>query len=416
VPGTPQLRAHSKTLAASIFVYDRARLGGAAVTTDSLTSFATEKLERLEKARLHRKLTPTSAAANAIVERDGRKLVSFASNDYLGLTQHPDVIAASVRATQSFGAGAGASRHVTGNHALYRGLEQALAAFKGTEDAVVFGSGYLTNIGVIPSLVGPDDLIVMDEYCHSCIHAGAALARSRVVRFAHNNASAAESLLRKHRHEYRHCLLLTEGVFSMDGDRAPLGTLAEIARAMDTWLMSDDAHGLGVIESGRGSGYHDGTRLAVQLEMGTLSKAVGAYGGYLCTSHVVADLVRNRARSLIYTTALPPGVVAAAIKSLEIIAADSELTQQPLRNARRFADLLGMREPESAIVPIVLGTPARALEASRRLEAMGYLVVAIRPPTVPDGTARLRCAFSAAHDTDTVDRFAAAVDRALVSL
>lgn len=386
------------------------------MTTDSLTRFATEKLDRLKKARLHRELTPTSAAANAFVNRDGRKLVSFASNDYLGLTQHPDVVAASVHATQTLGSGAGASRHVTGNHALYRELEQALAAFKGTEDAVVFGSGYLTNIGVIPALVGPDDLIVMDERCHSCIHAGAALARSRVVHFAHNSASAAESLLRRHRHEHRHCLMLTEGVFSMDGDRAPLGRLAEIASAMDAWLMTDDAHGLGVVESGRGSGYRDGARLAIPLEMGTLSKAIGAYGGYLCTSRIVADLIRNRARSLIYTTALPPGVIAAAIESLEIIAANPALTEQPLRNARRFAALRDMPEPQSAIVPVMLGTPLRALEASRRLEELGFLAIAIRPPTVPDGTARLRCAFSAAHTIDTVDRFAAAVDRAIESL
>jgi 8-amino-7-oxononanoate synthase len=305
---------------------------------------------------------------------------------------------------------------VTGDHPLYRELEQKLAALKGTEDAVVFGSGYLANIGVIPALLGPQDLIVLDRLCHSCLHAGARLAGSRVLSFAHNDIDDAESLLAAHRSDYRHCMLLTEGVFSMDGDRAPVAALLAAARRHNAWLMTDDAHGLGVVGGGRGSAIVAGSAIDVPLQMGTLSKAVGSYGGYVCTSLAVADFLRNRARSLIYTTGLPPGVIAAASKALDIIASDGDLVAKPLAAARRFAARLGMPQPESAVLPIVLGTPQRALAASRALEERGYLVVAIRPPTVPEGTARLRLAFSAAHSDADIDGLADAVERTLAAL
>jgi 8-amino-7-oxononanoate synthase len=383
---------------------------------DSLLRYVSDKLASLDADELLRTLEPTRRDVGASAYRRGRRLVSFACNDYLGLSQHPDVIEASCAATRELGAGAGASRHVTGDHPLYRELEQKLAALKGTEDAVVFGSGYLTNIGVIPALLGPQDLIVMDRLCHSCLHAGARLAGSRVLTFAHNDVGDAESLLAAHRSDYRHCMLLTEGVFSMDGDRAPVAALLAAARRHDAWLMTDDAHGLGVVGDGRGSAIVAGNAIDVPLQMGTLSKAVGSYGGYVCTSRAVADFIRNRARSLIYTTGLPPGVIAAAGKALDIIASDGDLVAKPLAAARRFAERLGMPQPESAVLPIVLGTPQRALAASRALEERGYLVVAIRPPTVPEGTARLRLAFSAAHSDDDIDGLAEAVERTLAAL
>lgn len=386
------------------------------MTDDSLQRFAAGKLASLDMRELRRTLVQTSRSAGARASRGSVELVSFACNDYLGLSQHPDVIEANCRATRDFGVGAGASRHVTGNHPLYAALEQCLADVKGTEDAVVFGSGYLANIGVIPALVGPDDLIVMDEQCHSCLFAGATLARSHVIQFAHNDAARAEALLTENRSQHRHCLLLTEGVFSMSGDRAPLPDLLESARRHDAWLMTDDAHGLGVVGDGRGSGFVDGVALGVPLQMGTLSKAVGTYGGYVCTSRAVADLLRNRVRSLIYTTGLPPGIVAAATKALEIIANDHELVAKPLANAAAFATALDIPEPQSAIIPIVLETPERAMRASSALEERGFLVVAIRPPTVPVGTARLRVTFSAEHSADDIQNLAAATKDILASL
>ena len=386
------------------------------MTQDSLLQFARDKLSRLEAQLLRRELVVTDRIADGIGRRDATNLISFACNDYLGLSRHPDVIQASEDATRRFGVGAGASRLVTGNHSLYQRLEAQLAQLKGTEDAVVFGSGYLTNIGVIPALLGQSDLILMDEACHSCLHAGARLARSHVLIFKHNDIDDAAKLLRLHRAEHAYCLLLTEGVFSMDGDRAPIAALLKLANEHDAWLMTDDAHGLGVVGDGRGSNVDNGTALPVPLQMGTLSKAVGAYGGYLCTSRVVADLIRNRARSLIYSTGLPPGTVAAATKALEIIATDKDLVRTPIERARLFTNKLGLPTAQSSIVPLLLGSSERALQASERLQEAGYLVVAIRPPTVPAGTARLRCTFSAAHEPADVEDFASAAAKTLAAL
>ncbi|MCZ6497129.1 MAG: aminotransferase class I/II-fold pyridoxal phosphate-dependent enzyme [Gammaproteobacteria bacterium] len=386
------------------------------MTQDSLQQFAHEKLVRLEAQLLQRELVITDRIAPGITRRGATQLISFACNDYLSLSRHPAVIQASEEATRRLGVGAGASRLVTGNHSLYQRLEAQLAQLKGTEDAVVFGSGYLTNIGVIPALLGQSDLILMDEACHSCLHAGATLARSHVLIFKHNDVDDAAKLLRLHRAEHRYCLLLTEGVFSMDGDRAPIATLLKLANEHDAWLMTDDAHGLGVVGDGRGSNIDSGTALPVPLQMGTLSKAVGAYGGYLCTSREVADLIRNRARSLIYSTGLPAGTVAAATKALEIIATDKDLVRTPIERARLFTNKLGLPTAQSSIVPLLLGSSERALQASERLQEAGYLVVAIRPPTVPAGTARLRCTFSAAHEPADVEDFASAAAKTLAAL
>lgn len=386
------------------------------MTPDSLQQFAHEKLVRLEAQLLHRELVITDRIAPGITRRGATQLISFACNDYLSLSRHPDVIQASEEATRRLGVGAGASRLVTGNHSLYQRLEAQLAKLKGTEDAIVFGSGYLTNIGAIPALMGRSDLILMDEACHSCLNSGARLARSRIFTFKHNDVGDAAELLRLHRTEYRYCLLLTEGVFSMDGDRAPIAALLKLANEFDVWLMTDDAHGLGVVGDGRGSNVDAGTALPVPLQMGTLSKAVGAYGGYLCTSREVADLIRNRARSLIYSTALPPGTVAAASKALEIIATDKDLVRKPIERARLFTDKLGLPTAQSSIVPLLLGSSERALKASEHLQQAGYLVVAIRPPTVPVDTARLRCTFSAAHETVDVEAFARAAAEALAAV
>jgi 8-amino-7-oxononanoate synthase len=299
---------------------------------------------------------------------------------------------------------------VNGNHPLYTQLERALAELKGTEDAVVFGSGYLTNVGVIPALVGHADVIVMDELCHSCLLTGAELARSRILKFRHNESAHAAELLKQYRKEHRRALLVTDGVFSMEGDLAALPELAALAAEHDAWLLSDDAHGLGVVGGGRGSTFAFSPPAAVPLQMGTLSKAVGAYGGYLCTSASVAELVRNRARSFVYSTGLPPGTVAAAVKALEIISRDAELVRRPLERAAQFCEQLKLAPPQSPIVSLVLGRTDTTLAASRALAAAGFLVAAIRPPTVPPGTSRLRFTFSAAHTPRQVRDVAAAVE------
>ena len=370
---------------------------------------ARTKLEALERRTLRRRLVTTDRSGGVKARAAGRQLVSFSCNDYLGLSHHPAVIAASIEATRRYGAGAGASRLVTGNHPLYAELEQKLAELKGSEDAVVFGSGYLTNIGVIPALVGKSDLIVLDELSHSCLLAGAQLSASRVLKFKHNDTEHANRLLEQHREQHRHCLIVTDGVFSMDGDLAPLPRLAELAERHQAWLLSDDAHGLGALGGGRGSSFAFGEPVEVPLQMGTLSKAAGSYGGYLCASQPVADLIRNRAGSFVYSTGLPPGAVAAASKALEIIATDHELVARPLARAALFTDTLGLARAQSPIVSIIFGGAQRALHASDRLRGAGFLVTAIRPPTVPAGTSRLRFAFSAQHSEQQVAALADAV-------
>ena len=377
--------------------------------TTSLDDVARDKLAALERRQLRRRLVTTDRTGAIDADRDGAALVSFSCNDYLGLTHHPDVIAASVEATQRYGAGAGSSRLVNGNHPLYAELERKLATLKGAEDAVVFGSGYLTNLGVIPALAGRTDLILLDELCHSCLLAGADLSRARVLEFRHNDAGHLAELLARERRQHRYCLVLTDGVFSMEGDLAPLTELAPLAAEHDAWLMTDDAHALGVVGDGRGSSFAHGAPVGVPLQMGTLSKAVGAYGGYLCASGSVCELVRNRARTLVYSTGLPPGVVAAASRALDLIATDLELARRPLKLAHEFTGALGLPPATSPIVSLVQGSAENALAASDALRTAGFLVAAIRPPTVPPGTSRLRVTFSAEHSSEQVATLAAAV-------
>jgi 8-amino-7-oxononanoate synthase len=371
----------------------------------SLDDFATEKLAGLDARHLRRALV-TTARRDVVVERGGRRLVSFSCNDYLGLSSHPALAEAARAAIAHYGVGAGASRLVTGNHPLYDELEARLARLKGTAAACVFGSGYLANAGIVPTLVGAGDLVLIDELAHACLWAGARLSGATVVPFRHNDLLHLRGLLDERRAHHGRALILTDGVFSMDGDLAPLPALGRLARDHDAWLMADDAHGIGVLGEGRGSTFAAGVAADVPLQMGTLSKAIGAYGGYLCASAPVIELMRNRARTFIYSTGLPPPVVAAAIAALDLIAGDPALTALPLAKARAFTARAGLAPATSQIVPLIVGTPDAALAAARFLEAEGFLVVPIRPPTVPAGTARLRFAFTARHADADIARLA----------
>jgi 8-amino-7-oxononanoate synthase len=372
----------------------------------SLDEFAAAKLGELERNSLRRALVDTTRVTGIWLLRNGRRLLSFSCNDYLNLTHHPAVMEAAVAALRSYGVGAGASRFVTGNHPLFAELEGKLARLKDTEDACVFGSGYLANLGIIPALVGPRDLVLIDELAHACLWAGARLARAAVIPFRHADVGHVQALLAELRGRHERALVATDGVFSMDGDIAPLHELAALAQRHDAWLMSDDAHGLGVVGGGRGSNFVQAAKADVPLQMGTLSKAVGAYGGYVCASAAVVDLIRNRARTVIYSTGLPPAIVAAANAALDLIEREPRYAALPLAKARAFARSAGLKEPQSPIVPVVLGEARAALDASRLLEEHGFLAVAIRPPTVPAGTARLRLTFTAQHPDDEIERLA----------
>ncbi len=363
----------------------------------SLDEFARQKLSALEQGHLRRTLVPTGRSGDLWVERNGRRLLSFSCNDYLGLSEHPALKAAAIAAIERYGVGAGASRLVTGDHPLYAELEQRLAWLKGTEAACVFGSGYLANAGIAPVLAGRGDLILIDELAHSSLWTGARLSRAEVLSFRHNDAGHLADLLKQHRAHHQRALIVTEGVFSMDGDRAPLNELASLADNVDAWLMVDDAHDLD---------FEAAALVDAPLRMGTLSKALGSYGGYICASQPVIDLIRNRARTLIYSTGLPPATVASAIAAVDLIERDRSLLALPVAKAQTFTRGAGLPQAQSSIVPVVIGEADAALAASQLLEAEGFLAVAIRPPTVPEGTARLRLSFSAVHPDAEIIRLA----------
>ena len=373
---------------------------------DSLRHFAEAKLAALEARAHRRKLHPTLRTDGSRAMRQGAEVISFCCNDYLGLTQHPHVKAKAAEAIATYGAGSGASRLISGDTPILSELERRLARLKGTEDCVVFGSGYLANAGIVPVLAGKGDLVLADELAHSCLNAGAQLSRATVKRFPHNDLAALERLLTNDRPGVGRCLVLTDGVFSMDGDLAPLKAMGELCAAHDAWLLADDAHGIGVLAAGRGSVHASGAEALVPLQMGTLSKAIGSYGGYLCTNHAVAELMRSRARTFVYSTGLAPAAAGAALGALDLIEADAAFTRLPIEKARIFTRALGLAEPESPIVPLIIGPEAQTLAASEALLAAGYLVTAIRPPTVPAGTSRLRFTFTATHSDADVEALA----------
>ncbi len=373
-----------------------------------LKTILQEKLLKIDISR-RRTLSVNALEVGGVVCREGKKFVSFASNDYLGLAQHPQVRAAAQAAVQQYGAGAGASRLVTGNHPLYVELERLLAQYQQTEKACVFGSGYLANIGVIPALVGLGDLIIADRLAHACLLDGAILSGAKLLRFAHNDVENCANLLKLNRAKYKNCLLITETIFSMDGDAAPLVALQQIAQEYDAWLMSDSAHALAEHSS-------IAKLPSIDINMGTLSKALGSYGGYIAGSAELIEWLQNTARSLIYTTALPPANIAAAIASLKIIKAQPEILQKPLDNARLFCAAALLPAPQSPIVPLIIGSDAAALAAQKMLENENFLVPAIRPPTVPANTARLRLTFSALHCESDILRLAKLCSKRITSM
>lgn len=361
-----------------------------------------QRLEALEAQQLRRSLVETTRTENVILQRGGKSYLSFSCNNYLGLAQDTRVIAAAQNALADYGVGSGASRLVTGQHPLHRTLEARLAEHQGSDAALLFGSGYLANLGVITALMGPEDLILLDRLSHACLLDGARMSEATWLRFKHNDPADALRLLKKHRARHRHCLIITETVFSMDGDRAPLARLRALADAHDAWLMADDAHGLYARLSARSGEKPD-------IVSGTLSKSLASYGGYVCAKPSVTDYLATSARSFMFTTALPATVLAATLAALDIAEAEPDRAARALTHAQRFCTALGLPTAHSQIVPLLFGDAALALAAMQQLEQEGLLVTAIRPPTVPKGTSRLRVSFSAAHTEAHVDRLIAAI-------
>ena len=365
--------------------------------SNKINSYVNKKLKEISRNKQLRKIHDVQRKPKNQITINGKNAISFSCNDYLGLSLNRSVIKASETATKKFGVGAGASRLVTGNNYLYSLLETKIKKLKKTSACCVFGSGFLANIGVISSLMDKRDLVLIDELSHASTFLGAKLSGSHVIQFKHNNMEDLEKRLYKFRNKYDKCLILTEGVFSMDGDISPQDDISDLKNKYSASFMLDDAHGLGVIGDGTGSNSLFKKKPDIDIYLGTLSKAVGSYGGFICGKKNLIDFLINRCRSQIYTTGLPPSVLGASIKSLEIIKSNKRLIKKPLENAIFFSKIVGLETPVSPIVPIILGDENRALNLSRYLKKFGYIVGAIRPPTVPKGTSRLRVAFNSSH-------------------
>ncbi len=348
------------------------------------------------------------AEESALLERGGRTLVNFSSNDYLGLTKSRVVIDAFREALDRFGAGSGASRLICGTHGPHEELEDTIAKFKRTDAALAFSSGYAAAVGAITSLLGKGDVVILDKLAHASLVDGARLSGATIRVFPHNHLAKLERLLgwaRDAAGEGGRVLVVTESVFSMDGDRCALREIVDLKNRHGAMLLLDEAHALGVIgPGGRGLAEELGVRSDVDLHMGTLSKAVGLSGGYIAARQPAIDLMVNRARSLIYSTAPPPALAFAAAAALRLVeSADGDARREKLwANIRLLADALGEKDPSSPIFPVILGGEERALRIGHEMLEAGYLAPAIRYPTVAKGTARLRVTVSALHRREQI--------------
>jgi len=370
--------------------------------------FLSETLQQIEKAGLKRSLRLLTPLGATRALHNGREVVLFCTNNYLGLTHHPRVLARVQEALQAYGTGSGAARLISGHTPLYQALEEAVARFKGCPRALVFPSGYTVNIAVISALAGREDVLFCDRLCHASLLDGCLLSGARLVRFRHNDPDSLRRLLTLHPGRRR--FLVTEGVFSMDGDSAPLMELYELAEKNTLIFIVDDAHGTGVLgPGGRGTLAAQGVPAEKLVLTGTLSKALGSLGGFVAGSALLIEYILNCARPFIFTTALPPASIAAALAALEVLEEEPALVDRLWQNVDRLhAGLaaLGYTVPKtSAIIPLILGPPERAADASERLLMHGYYVPAVRPPAVPAGTARLRITVSAAHTAAEIDGF-----------
>jgi 8-amino-7-oxononanoate synthase len=364
-----------------------------------------QELQNLAARDLRRRLTEVEEVLpGGKVRLGGRVLLNLSSNDYLGLSQDPRLINAAQDAAARWGVGAGASRLVAGHLALHREVETELAAFKGTEAAVIFSTGYMANLGAISALAGPGDMVFCDKLNHASIYDGIKLSGAGLARFPHRDLNRLEDLLQKAGPGRR--LIVTDSVFSVDGDLAPLKDLVQLKERYGAVLMVDEAHATGVLGPG-GAGLAEelGLTHRVEVHMGTFSKALGSLGGYVAGDQRLIDYLHNRARSFIYSTAMPPPVLGAIGAALNVVAQEPERRSYLLAEAKTFRealiqagfDLLGS---ETQIVPVLVGENARTLELAGRLRERGLLAVAFRPPTVTPGRARVRFSLSAAHSRE----------------
>lgn len=379
-----------------------------------------------KKAGTLRKLRPIKRLGCGRVMRadssGGRELLDFSSNDYLALSEHPAVIAESRKQLESLGAGSGAARLMSGSLELHHRLESEIARLKNKESALVFGSGYLANTGIIPALGGRGDVIFSDRLNHASIYDGCRLAGARTIRFRHNDLDHLEKLLKEKRGRFQRSLIVVESIYSMDGDRCPLKDLAGLKNNFDCLLMVDEAHATGLFgTNGGGVIEEDGVGDAVDIAMGTFGKALGSYGAYAAASKEMISYLVNQARSFIYSTALPPAVIGASLAAIKLIQTEPELRRELHDKTAHFKKHLkdhGITDDlgPSQIVPIMIGDSKKAVAIAEELLQKGIFATAVRPPTVPENTARLRFSITRHHREEDLEETAKVLAKILKKL
>jgi len=372
-------------------------------------SWIDDELAALKEAGLYTYIRTIESPQGAWLTVDGKRVLNFCSNNYLGLANHPRLVEAARRAMEQYGVGPGAVRTIAGTMTLHVELERRLAKFKGVEAAITFQSGFAANLATIPAIVGREDVIFSDQLNHASIIDGCRLSRAKIIAYPHNDVDALEDLIKEHGPQYRRKLIVTDGVFSMDGDIAPLPRLAELAKRYGCILMVDDAHGEGVLgRGGRGIVDHFDLHGVVDIEVGTMSKAFGVMGGVVAGSRRLVEWLRQRGRPFLFSSAMTVPDVAACLAAIDLLEESTELVDRLWDNARYFKakmQELGFDtgKSETPITPIMLGEAPLAQEFSRRLFEEGVFAMAIGYPTVPKGAARIRVMPSAAHTREDLD-------------
>ena len=375
----------------------------------------TAQLDTLRAGGTYFKLRVLDDAQGPLCHYDGREVINLASNNYLGLCDHPKLREAAIAATEKFGVGSGAVRTIAGTMRIHMELEEKIAAFKGVEACVVFQSGFTANAGTVSSILGKDDFILSDELNHASIIDGARLSRAKIKVFRHKDVDHAEEILKELQHEPGHKLVITDGVFSMDGDIGPVGSLAYLCEKYGAIMMVDDAHASGVLgRNGRGSADHFGCTKRVDVQVGTLSKAIGALGGYVCGSRDLIDYLYHRARPFLFSTSHPPSVAASCIAAFDILENEPERIERLWSNTHYFQEQLthagfdigGRSTPksETPITPIIIGDGRKTMDFSRAVFDQGVMATGIAFPTVPEGKARVRCIMTSEHTRAQIDK------------
>ncbi len=370
---------------------------------ESLKNFIHREISDLQAAGCYRRMKRIDSASDARISLNGKKVINFSSNNYLGLASSGFLKQAAAQALTEFGAGAGASRLISGNLTLHEELEHKIADFKKTESAILFNCGYMANCGLLSALGRREDVIFSDRFNHASIIDGILLSRARLARYAHKDMDGLRRLLIRYQSSRGKRIIVTDSVFSMDGDLAPLQEIAALAREFGASVMVDEAHATGVLgENGRGALELLNLVSEIDIQMGTLGKALGGFGAYVAGDSLLIDFLVNQARPLIFTTALPPAVVAASLKALDIVQNRPDLRDTLLGQANWFRKKLqetgfNTLESETHIIPILVGENDAALQFSQKLLEAGIYAPAVRPPTVPKGTARLRISLMATH-------------------